>query len=124
MTDDWDTFSASPYQQPEQTGSGPGTSPVALATYPFLIFDWPDPLHVVSAMLLGGKKGVWLDLAAAEEMGLSSQDIQNRLKSQGIEIYAKALYSLEETVAAIIVVDAEDETRARKALASMGVLLQ
>lgn len=124
MTDDWEQFSANPYQQqPEQAGSGTGMSPVAAATYPFLIFDWPDQLSVVNAMLLGGKKGIWIDLLEAERMGLSGQDIQNELKCRGIEMHARALYPLDGTIAAIIVVDVEKEEKARKILADMGVLL-
>jgi len=118
--DDWETFSVSPYQQP---GSGPGASPVAIATGPFLLLDWPDSIETVNAILLLGRKGIWFDLLEAEQVGLSGQDIQNRLKRQGIEIHARALYPMQETITAIIVVDAEDEARARKALANMGVLL-
>lgn len=123
MTDDWERFSASPYQQPVVEQAGPGTSITSLVTE-FLIFDWPDQLSVVSAMLLGGKKGIWIDLAAAEEMGLSGQNIQNTLARQGITIYARALYPMEEgSILAIIVVDAEKEDEARKILANMGVMI-
>lgn len=121
MADDWETFSASPYQQPAP--AIPGMSLAQEAICPLLLLDWPDDLSVISAMILGGKKGVWLDLVAAEEMGLSGQDIQNRLKRNGIELHARALFPLEGTVAAIVVVDAEKEEQVRNLFERWGILL-
>jgi len=118
VADDWEAFSANPYQP--EVASPP---PLLEATYSLLLLDWPDQLEVVNALLLGGKRCIWFDLLMAMEIGLSGQDIQDELGYQGIEIHAKALYPIEGILAAIIAVDAEKETRARKALVSMRVVL-
>ena len=124
MTDDWEQFSASPYQQQTQPDVPDPEAAIKLAlAYSFLIFDWPDQLSVVNAMLLGGKKAIWFDLLGAGEIGLCGQDIQGNLNRQGVVIHARALYPIEGTIAAVIVVDAEKEAAARQALADMGVLL-
>jgi hypothetical protein len=118
MSDDWETFSASPHQQQQPMGK----FPIDTLFEQLLSMDCAPWVFILS-LLMAGKKAVWFDLDAAEEMGMTGHNIQNTLEAKGIHVYAFALNPMAETIAAIIVVDAENEARAREALAKMGVLL-
>lgn len=126
MDDDWATFSRSPYEQRQQTQEQPGMTPegmVAVLMSPALLLDWPDAAHVVLNLMTLGKKVIWIDLLDAINSGMSGKEIQDRLRSQGIEIHARLAQPIAETIGACIVVDIEKEAKARSLLAKMGVSL-